>query len=274
MRDNSVMRTSLLVFFLAGSLAAAARFQVKLDTGSTARDGRLILVVSKNMQGEPRFQVSWGLETQQMFGKDVDGWKPGDVIEMDGGTPGAPLHTLAALPPGTYNVQAVLNVYETFHRADGHTLKLHRDHGEGQQWNRSPGNLYSKPQRVEVRDGAVVPLALTETIPPIDPPKDTKYVRHLRVQSKLLHAFVRAARIFVEATVLVPRDFDTGREHYPVAFLQSHFGGDFFGFRESPPDTPRVPARGAVLPVLPGLDERPPAPYAAGGHQPCHALLR
>ncbi len=231
------MRISLLVFLLAGSVAAAPRFQVKLDTGSTARDGRLIVVVSKNMQGEPRFQVSWGLETQQIFGKDVDGWKPGGTVEMDGATPGAPLHTLADLPPGTYNVQAVLNVYETFHRADGHTLKLHADHGEGQRWNHSPGNLYSKPERVEVRDGAVVALALTETIPPIDPPKDTRYVRHLRVQSKLLTEFW-GSPIYVEATVLVPRDFDTGTEHYPVAFLQSHFGGDFFGFRETPPDTP------------------------------------
>jgi len=112
---------------------------------------------------------------------DVDGWNPGDTVEMPGGTSGSPLRTLADLSPGTYNVQAVLNVYETFHRADGHVLKLHPDHGEGQQWNRSPGNLYSKPQQVEVQASSVTRLELTEVIPPIDPPKDTKYLRHWRV---------------------------------------------------------------------------------------------
>src|SRR5208337_1652428 len=110
----------------------APHIQVKLG-GSTPRDGRLILVVSKEMQGEPRFQVAWGLGTQQIFGKDVDGWKPGDAVEMDANTPGAPLHRLADLPPGTYHVQAVLNVYETFHLKDGRILKLHPDQGEGQQ---------------------------------------------------------------------------------------------------------------------------------------------
>ncbi|SPE42833.1 conserved exported hypothetical protein [Candidatus Sulfopaludibacter sp. SbA3] len=230
------MRFSLPFLLLAGLLTAAPRFQVKLapETGAAARDGRLIVVVSKQMQGEPRFQVAWGLETQQIFGKDVDGWKPGDAVEMGGDTPGAPLHTLADLPAGTYNVQAVLNVYETFHRADGHILKLHPDHGEGQQWSRSPGNLYSKPQKVEVRDGSAVQLALTETVPPIDPPKDTKYIKHLRVQSKMLTEFW-GRPIFLEAAVLVPRDFDTGSERYPVAFFQGHFPGDFTGFRETPP---------------------------------------
>ncbi len=119
------MRISLLLLISAGLLPTAPRIQVKLG-GSTARDGRLIVVVSKEMQGEPRFQVAWGLATQQIFGKDVAGWKPGDAVEMGADTPGAPLHTLADLPPGTYNVQAVLNVYETFHRKDGRVLKLHK----------------------------------------------------------------------------------------------------------------------------------------------------
>ena len=115
------MRPPLLILLLAGLLSAAPRFQVRLapETGSIARDGRLIVVVSKEMQGEPRFQVRWGVGTQQIFGKDVDGWKPGETVEMGAESPGAPLHSLADLPAGTYNVQAVLNVYETFHRADG-----------------------------------------------------------------------------------------------------------------------------------------------------------
>ena len=50
-------------------------------------------------------------------------------------------------------VQAVLDVYQTFHRADGKTIKLSPDRGEGKHWNLAPGNLYSKPQKVHVGPG-------------------------------------------------------------------------------------------------------------------------
>ncbi len=59
--------------------------------------------------------------------------------------PSASLHDVA---PGDYYVQVVLHRYETFHRSDGHTVKLPIDRGEGQHWNLSPGNLYSKPQKI------------------------------------------------------------------------------------------------------------------------------
>ena len=199
-------------------------------------DGRLIVVVSRNPNGEPRFEVGWGIGTAQTFGMDVDGWKPGDTVRVDGAVEGAPVRSLGDLPPGTYNVQAVLNVYETFHRADGHTVKLHMDQGEGQQWNRSPGNLFSKPRQVEMRADSKIPIELTEVIPPIAPPKDTKYVRHVSIESKLLTKFWgRPMRI--GASVLVPEGFDDHpAQKYPVAFLQSHFGGDFFRIRETPPE--------------------------------------
>jgi len=230
------MRVIILALIAALSLAAEPGFQIRLSPGIRPApvDGRLIVVVSKKLEGEPRFQVSWGLETQQIFGMDVDGWKPGDTVEMRGNVMGAPLHTLADLPPGKYNVQAVLNVYQTFRRADGHVLKLHPDHGEGQRWNRSPGNLYSKPQQVEVAATSLTRLELTEVMPAIDPPKDTKYIRHVRIESRLLTQFW-GRPVFLSASVLVPRDFDDSTQRYPVAFFQDHFSGDFRGFRETPP---------------------------------------
>ena len=47
-------------------------------------------------------------------------------------------------------MQALLHRYETFHRANGHTVKLPMDRGEGQQWNLAPGNMYSKPQKLKL----------------------------------------------------------------------------------------------------------------------------
>jgi hypothetical protein len=231
------MRQILAIVIFAWTVAASPRVLIRFDPflGSSPRDGRLIIIFSKDMKSEPRKDVTWGLKTQQIFGKDVDGWRPGTTVEMTGDTPGDPLRRLGDLPADTYNVQAVLNIYETFHRADGHVLKLHPDHGEGQQWNESPGNLYSKPQRMPINNSSVLELNLTETIPPVEPPKSSKYVRHLRIQSKLLTQFW-GAPVFLEATVLVPRDFDASNQRYPIAFLQTHFGGDFFSFRETPPE--------------------------------------
>lgn len=231
------MRAILAALLFGGILYASPRVVIKLDasTGSAPRDGRLILIVSKDLKNEPRTQVTWGLQTQQIFGIDADTWKPGSTIELTANAHGDPLRSSTDLPPGTYNIQAVLNVYQTFHRADGRVLKLHPDHGEGQQWNESPGNLYSKPQQVKISDSSAIEVNLTETIPPIDSPKDTKYVRHLRIQSKLLTKFW-GEPVFLEAKVLVPAGFDSGNQRYPVAFLQSHFDGAPFSFLDTPPD--------------------------------------
>jgi enterochelin esterase-like enzyme len=225
-------------FTLLSAPLSALDVQVKLaaSAASTPVDGRVIVILSKDMDGEPRSQVGWGIDTAQIFGLDVNGWKTGDTAHFDGNVFGNPLRNLHDIPPGMYNLQAVLNVYETFRRADGHVVKLHMDHGEGQQWNRSPGNLYSKPKRVEIGANTSVAIELTEVIPPIAPPKDTKYVRHVSIESKLLTKFWgRPMRI--GAIVLVPEGFDDHpQQRYPVAYQQGHFAGDFFRFRETPPN--------------------------------------
>src|SRR5579864_2767017 len=169
------MRSLPILLLLACAVHATPRFDVSFNSHAQAAplDGRIILIVSKNLEGEPRFQVDWGVDTQQIFGIDVDGLRPGETAKIDASAPGYPLRSLRDLAPGTYNVQAVLNVYETFHRADGHVIKLHMDHGEGQQWNTSPGNLMSKPRKVEISADSVVSISMTEVIPPIMPPKDT-----------------------------------------------------------------------------------------------------
>ena len=84
-----------------------------------------------------------------------------------------PIDAVDDIPPGPYRVQALLHRYESFERADGHTLKLPMDRGEGQQWNRAPGNLYSAPREVVLQTGGdqLVHIELDQIIPPIDPPR-------------------------------------------------------------------------------------------------------
>ena len=128
--------------------AAGARFAISFPAGKSAAplDGRVLLMLSTDTTAEPRFQISDGPNTQLIFGIDVEGLRPGQDAVIDAGALGYPLESIARVPPGRYRVQALLNRYETFHRSDGHVVKLPPDKGEGQQWSRKPGNLYSAPR--------------------------------------------------------------------------------------------------------------------------------
>src|SRR2546429_4769761 len=77
---------------------------------------------------------------------------------------------LPGSPPGDYYVQAFVNVYNEFHRSDGHVVWMHDDQWEGQRWNRSPGNLYSQPQRVtlDAAKGYSIALNCDQVIAPVE----------------------------------------------------------------------------------------------------------
>jgi Putative esterase len=233
-------RTLLALMLLIAPFAAAAQtFTVTFpkEVSSQPLDGRLLLLLSTDPSSEPRFQIDDTPRSQMVFGMTVDGWKPGETAKVDAAAWGYPVRSLKDVPPGDYTVQAVLNKYETFHRADGKTVKLHMDQGEGQHWNISPENLYSKPVKVHLgHDGAPVSVVLTEVIPPIQEPADTKYIRHIRIQSAALTKFW-GRPMFVSAVVLVPEGFDEHTEaHFPLIIFHDHFVSGFDDFRTTPPD--------------------------------------
>jgi hypothetical protein len=200
-------------------------------------DGRVLLLLSNDPAQEPRLQINDTPKTQIVFGVTVDGWKPGDPVIIGDQANGYPYAHLRDVPAGEYTVQAVLNVYETFHRADGKTVKLSADRGEGKQWNLAPGNLLSKRRRVKIGPGAEpISVSLDDVIPPIQPEPDTKYIRHIRIQSPLLTKFW-GRPVYLSAIVLVPEGFDTHPQaHYPLVVFHDHFVSEFGDFRETPPD--------------------------------------
>lgn len=207
--------------------------------GDTTFDGRLLVLLSSNDKNEPRFQINDGLSTQLVFGLDVEGWAPGQTITMDQAAYGYPIETLKDVPKGEYTVQALLHKYETFKRGDGHTVKMPMDRGEGQQWNRAPGNIYSTPKKVDFdpSTNSDLKVEITEEIPPITPPEDSKYIKHIKIKSKLLSDFW-GRDMYLGAHVLLPEGWE---EHpdvkYPLAIMHGHFPSDFNGFRTTPPDT-------------------------------------
>ncbi len=201
-------------------------------------DGRLILLITDQIETEPRFQLRDDSKTCQGFGMDVNEWKQGDVLAFEENAFGYPIHVMKDLPSGEYYVQILFHKYETFNRADGHLVKLPMDRGEGQQWNKAPGNLYSTPQKINIKDGALssIEIKLDQKIPPIEEPEDTKYIKHIKIKSKLLSDFW-GRDMYLGAHVLLPEGWD---EHpdvkYPLAIFHGHFPDDFGGFRPTPPD--------------------------------------
>jgi len=246
---RAAMVLTALVASSSVAMSQNTKFEVSFpDTVSEeALDGRLLLMLSTDAGAEPRFQISDGATTQLAFGIDVEGLSPGEAATFDGSILGYPLETLDDVPAGTYWAQALLHRYETFHRADGYVVKLPMDRGEGQQWNRAPGNLYNVPVEVEItgRAGAPIRISMDQVIPPLPEPKTTKYIKHVRIQSKLLTEFW-GRPMHLGAHVLVPEGFDEHPEaRYPLMVFHGHFPSDFGGFREEPPDPDLEPTYSA-----------------------------
>lgn len=206
-------------------------------------DGRLLLMLSNNDEKEPRFQISDGLGTQLIFGMNVEGLAAGETASFDDSVFGYPYASLADVPPGEYNVQALLHEYETFNLSTGHTVKLPMDNGEGQQWNKSPGNLYSNPFKITITEEGVqnVEVVMDQVIPPIEEPEDTEWIKHIKVKSEKLSQFW-GRDVYLGAHVLLPKGFkDHPEAKYPLMVFHGHFPSDFGGFRTTPPDPNLIP---------------------------------
>jgi len=242
----------LLFFFLVpaakaniGEQDCKLRFGISFPEklSSDVLDGRILLLISTSDRSEPRFQISDGPNTGLVFGINVDELEPGKTAYIDKNVFGYPVKSIAYLPPGEYWVQALIHKYETFRRSDGHTVKLPMDRGEGQHWNRAPGNLYSTPKKIWIdpRRNDVIKIVFDKEIPPIPDPPETKYIKHVKIQSKMLTEFW-GRPMHLGAHILLPEGFDEHPDaRYPLVINHGHFPYDFGGFRPEPPDPNLIP---------------------------------
>ncbi len=212
------------------------KVEIASELESELKDGRLLLIFSTDSTAEPRFGISDNVGTNQVFGMDFENFEAGKPIDFDPETFGYPIEKLENLAEGTYYVQAFIQKHDTFTRADGHTVKLPMDQGEGRQWTRAPKNIYSKPQPVSWKKGQKLELTIDQIIPEIKAPEDTKYVKHIKLKSEKLSKFW-GRDMYLGAHVLLPEGFEENpNQYYPLMVFHGHFPSDFGNFRMIPPD--------------------------------------
>ncbi len=236
------MHLSSLALVLAA--AQGPRFEIAVPAALRAAPvtGRMYVFVTRHAEVEPRLQVRHESDCTPFFGVDVTQLASGAPAVIAGATLGYPVRSLKDIPAGDYYVQALLSVYSEFHRADGRTLWLHDDQWEGQQFNKSPGNLVSEVRKVHLDPAArdTVRLELARALPPVELPPDTKWVKHVKIQSKMLTAWW-GRPMYLGATVLLPRGYETDTaRRYPTVYEQGHFNlRPPFGFStDSTAETP------------------------------------
>lgn len=199
--------------------------------------GRVYAIITRHNEKEPRFQVA-RVRGVPFWGKNVSNLGPGESTIIDDEVFGWPLESISEIPTGEYYIQAFINIYTEFKRSDGHTIWLHNDQWEGQKWNISPGNIYSDVKKIYIdsEKAQTIKLVCNHVIPPIDVPSDTKYVKRVKFQSKILTEFW-GQPIYLGATILLPEGYDERTDvYYPVNYIQGHFSlNPPYGFRTEPP---------------------------------------
>ena len=216
--------------------------------------GRAYVIVTRDSAREPRRQVS--VSGVPFWGTNISNLGAGGSVTIADGAQliGYPLDRLRDLPAGEYYVQAFVNVYTTFRRADGKVVRMHQESGDGQNPWISPGNLHSKVVKLRIGSGARTHvLELSEVIPPIEPvpaggtlqqgnPPDQQLVKFIKIRSEAVSRFW-GRDMYIGANILLPRDYHANpQKRYPVLYMQGHFPGRSapFGFGSTQANRPNT----------------------------------
>lgn len=228
----------------AASRAPATRFEISFPSSAHAGPitGRLVLIIGTKAQPEPRLLIS--PRGPALFAIDIDQLKPNATAVIDDSALGYPM-ALSALPPGDYFAQAVINVYEQVHRADGKTVWLPMNDGNIEFFSNAANNLYSDVTPVHVGADGAIKISVAHVIPRYERPKDTEWIKQVTFQSPMLTKFW-GRPIFIHASVLLPKGYaEHATTYYPSVYTLGH-GEAPLSFSTTPP---RNGAPNAVSPV-------------------------
>jgi hypothetical protein len=187
----------------AGPLHTELRFEIRVAKPliREPQTGRLLLILSKDHQGEPRYRIGdTGLQAPPLLGIDVKGLTANSKLVIDQNAAIFPIAHLAKLPAGKYRAQAVFHSNLDLNVPD------------------APGNLYSDPVTVTLdpTKGGTFKLELRHKVPDEKPPAETEYVKYVKIKSTLLSKF-HGRPMYLRAGVILPRDFDKDKNRrYPL----------------------------------------------------------
>jgi len=203
------------------------RFDISFSKNANASPitGRVYVALSRVSTPDRGPIAQAGENGVPLFGIDVENLAPGQRASVDVTTFGHPVQSLKDIPAGQYWVQPFVNVYTKFARADGKTIWAHMDQWEGQNWRRSPGNLFGDPVLVAFDPLSTSPIKLLadKVIPPIVVPAETESVKRLKIQSAILTKWW-GHPIFLGAVVQLPKDYAKHPEaRYPIVYSHGHF---------------------------------------------------
>ena len=187
--------------------------------------GRVYVALSRTSTAERGPIAQAGENGVPLFAVDVSGLDAGKAATIDASVFGHPVQSLRDIPAGEYWVQPFVNVYTKFARADGKTIWAHMDQWEGQNWRRSPGNLYGEPVKISFDPTSTRPIALVadKVIPAIVEPPETESVKRLKIQSTILTKWW-GHPIYLGAVVQLPKDYDKHpNARYPIVYSHGHF---------------------------------------------------
>ncbi|RPA70066.1 hypothetical protein EF405_01900 [Cyclobacteriaceae bacterium YHN15] len=231
-----VILLTLVIFGCQTGHSPKISISLKPELETDLQDGRLLFLLHHSDNAEPRFAINDEVTSAQVIGMDFEDYQAGKGFDFNLDEFGYPIANWKDIPNGEYWVQAYIVKYETFNRSDGHTVKMPMDQWEGRQWNRTPGNLYSLPQKIKWDGKTGLNLTIDQINPTVKEPEDTDFIKHIKMKSELLSSFW-GRDIYLGAHILLPRDFEKNtNEYYPLMIFHGHFPSDFGGFRTVPPD--------------------------------------
>ena len=235
-RMRKLLSSSLLVVLAVTARAQGPRFQVSFPATANPGPitGRVYVALSRTVTPTSTPINQAGETGVPLFAMNVESLTAGKAVTIDGSAFGYPVASLRDIPAGEYWVQPFVNVYTKFARADGKTVWLHMDQWEGQNWKRSPGNLFGDPVKItfDPKSSKPITLVANKVIPPVTVPADNDYVKRIRMKSEILSKWW-GQPIYFGATVLLPKDYDRHPDvKYPVVYSHGHFSlGSPGGFR-------------------------------------------
>jgi hypothetical protein len=179
MRVFPILLFLLIVSFKAPSIPSVT-ISIEKELADGIKDGRVLLLFHHDEKTEPRFAVSDDVNSAQVLGMDFEDYQAGNSLSFDLGVFGYPIENWNEMPAGEYWVQAFIVKHETFNRADGHVIKMPVDQWEGRQWARTPGNLFSIPQKISWDGESGIDIKIDQNIPPVVEPQDTEFIKHIK----------------------------------------------------------------------------------------------